>query len=236
MEMAAACGRRLLAFLLVLHVLRPATPNARSAPAFCPSPRPDMAARWWASAPAPRAHVRTAIHLRTASGRRLPAGLCIVTLSSKYTRALTFENLYQDPETARLEAAALGLAEWKVKGALQLLADGGTVPFIARYRKEVTGAMDETQLRSLLAGLERRQKVGDRRGAIMDSLAKAQLLTPPLTQALNAATSLAELEDIYLPLRPKRTTRASAAVDKGLEDLALVMMGRYLCVCVCVCV
>ncbi len=162
--------------------------------------------------------------------------LYIVTLSSKYTRALTFENLYQDPETARLEAAALGLAEWKVKGALQLLADGGTVPFIARYRKEVTGAMDETQLRSLLAGLERRQKVGDRRGAIMDSLAKAQLLTPPLTQALNAATSLAELEDIYLPLRPKRTTRASAAVDKGLEDLALVMMGRYLCVCVCVCV
>ena len=110
--------------------------------------------------------------------------------------------------------------------------------------------MDETQLRSLLAGLERRQKVGDRRGAIMDSLVKAQLLTPSLTQALNAATSLAELEDIYLPLRPKRTTRASAAVDKGLQDLALVMMGRYLCVkereraracscacgCACVCV
>jgi transcriptional accessory protein Tex/SPT6 len=73
--------------------------------------------------------------------------------------------------------------------------------------------MDETQLRSLLAGLERRQKVGDRRGAIMDSLAKAQLLTPPLTQALNAATSLAELEDRCglngRRVRPPPLTRAS---------------------------
>ena len=76
-----------------------------------------------------------------------------------------------DPETARHEAAALGIAEWKVKGALQLLAEGSTVPFIARYRKEATGAMDETQLRALLAGLERRQKVGDRRAAIVDRYA-----------------------------------------------------------------
>jgi len=132
-----------------------------------------------------------------------------------------------DPETSKLEAATLGIPEWQVKGALQLLAEGSTVPFIARYRKEVTGAMDENQLRSLLAGLERRQKVGDRRAAILDSLTKAKLLTAKLTKALNAAGTLSELEDIYLPLRPKRKTRASDALDKGLQDLALVMMGLY---------
>ena len=130
----------------------------------------------------------------------------------------------QDPQTAQLEAAALGLSEWQVRGALKLLADGSTVPFISRYRKEATGAMDEAQLRALVAGLERRQKVGDRRAAIVDSLKKAQTLTPELHSKLTAATSLAELEDIYLPLRPKRRTRASDAKDKGLDDLALVMM------------
>ena len=115
----------------------------------------------------------------------------------------------QDPQTAQLEAAALGLSEWQVRGALKLLADGSTVPFISRYRKEATGAMDEAQLRALVAGLERRQKVGDRRAAIVDSLKKAQTLTPELHSKLTAATSLAALEDIYLPLRPKRRTRAS---------------------------
>ena len=79
--------------------------------------------------------------------------------------------------------------------------------------------MDENQLRALLTGLERRQKVGDRRAAILDSLAKAKLLTVKLTNALNAANTLSELEDIYLPLRPKRKTRASDARDKGLENL-----------------
>ena len=82
-HVAAACGRRLLAFLLVLHVLRPATPNARSAPAFCPSPRQelDVALQWWA--PVSRAHVRTAIHLRTASCRRVRTGVPAVHLQAR---------------------------------------------------------------------------------------------------------------------------------------------------------
>ena len=131
-----------------------------------------------------------------------------------------------DPETAKQEAAKLGIPERHVKGALALLDEGSTVPFIARYRKEATGGMDENQLRSLMAGLERRQKVGDRRAAIFESLSKARQLTEALTKALNAATTLSALEDIYLPLRPKRKTRASDARAKGLEDLALVLMGQ----------
>jgi hypothetical protein len=153
-------------------------------------------------------------------GEEEGAGAFSTSKSSGYSAAT-------DPETARLEAAVLGIAEWQVKGALKLLADGSTVPFIARYRKEATGAMDEVQLRALQAGLERRQKVGDRRAAIVDSLTKAKTLTPELRAALTAASSLAELEDIYLPLRPKRKTRASDARDKGLEELALVMAGKY---------
>jgi uncharacterized protein len=144
-----------------------------------------------------------------------------------FSRGKSSYSAVSDPETGRLEAAALGIPEWRVKGALQLFAEGSTVPFIARYRKEVTGGMDENQLRALMAGMERRQKVGDRRAAILDSLAKAKLLTPKLSKALNDATSLAELEDIYLPLRPKRKTRASDARDKGLDDLARAMMGLF---------
>lgn len=142
-----------------------------------------------------------------------------VTKSSGYSAAT-------DPETARQQAAALGIPERHVKGALALLDEGSTVPFIARYRKEATGGMDETQLRSLVRALERRQKVGDRRAAIIESLSKAKQLTEAIQKALNAATSLSELEDIYLPLRPKRKTRASDARAKGLDDLALVLMGQ----------
>jgi uncharacterized protein len=147
------------------------------------------------------------------------AGAFPAAKSSSYSAA-------SDPETAKQEAAKIGIPEWQIKGALALLDEGSTVPFIARYRKEATGGMDENQLRALVTGLERRQKVGDRRAAIIESLSKAKQLTQALTKALQSATTLSELEDIYLPLRPKRKTRASDARAKGLEELATVLMGQ----------
>lgn len=105
-----------------------------------------------------------------------------------------------------------------MEGAIRLLEEGNTIPFIARYRKEATGGLDEEQLRTVQA--EWKALKAERRAAILSSLGERELLTPTLQQQLEAASSLTELEDLYLPHRPKRKTRASVAREKGLEPLA----------------
>ncbi|MBU1138495.1 MAG: RNA-binding transcriptional accessory protein, partial [Proteobacteria bacterium] len=108
----------------------------------------------------------------------------------------------------------------QVAATALLLGEGATVPFISRYRKEVTGSLDEVQvtaIRDQLAGLA---ELDRRRQTIMDSLSTRDLLTDELKAGLDRAQDLATLEDIYLPHRQKRKTRAMAAREKGLEPLA----------------
>jgi protein Tex len=107
-----------------------------------------------------------------------------------------------------------------VKAVADLLTEGATIPFISRYRKELTGSMDEVMIANIRDRLEQLRELDKRREAIISSIEKQGKLTPELMQAVVGATSLAELEDIYLPYKPKRKTRASAAKEKGLEPLA----------------
>jgi uncharacterized protein len=108
-----------------------------------------------------------------------------------------------------------------VKAVADLLSEGATIPFISRYRKELTGSMDEVMIANVRDRLEQLHELDKRREAIISSIEKQGKLTPELMQAVVTATSLAELEDIYLPYKPKRKTRASVAKEKGLEPLAL---------------
>ncbi|MFP4206311.1 MAG: Tex-like N-terminal domain-containing protein, partial [Spirochaetaceae bacterium] len=106
-------------------------------------------------------------------------------------------------------ATELGLRETHVTGAADLFAEGAEVPFIARYRKERTGEMDEDALRRVRDRLSELAALDARRAAILESLRERELLTDELTAKLDAASSRTELEDIYLPYRPKRKSRAS---------------------------
>lgn len=108
----------------------------------------------------------------------------------------------------------------QVKSTIQLLEDGGTVPFIARYRKELTGSLDEVQIAAVRDRLEQMKEVDKRREAIIKSIEEQDKLTDDLREKLENAESLTVLEDIYLPYKPKRKTRASIAREKGLEPLA----------------
>ncbi|MEN9580929.1 MAG: hypothetical protein RJA70_3938 [Pseudomonadota bacterium] len=122
--------------------------------------------------------------------------------------------------TAGLLATELGLAASQVRVALQLLADGGTVPFIARYRKEATGGLDEVQILTIEERFEVLKRVEARRATILSAIAAEGKLTETLHTALLAARSLSTLEDLYLPYKKKRRTRASVAREQGLEPLA----------------
>ncbi len=121
---------------------------------------------------------------------------------------------------ARKIADELGIQVNQVRAAAELLEDGCTVPFIARYRKEATGSLDEVQTAAIRDRLEQLAALEKRREAVMKSLEERELLTEDLRQAIMAADSMAELEDIYLPYRPKRRTRATIARERGLEELA----------------
>lgn len=118
-------------------------------------------------------------------------------------------------------ATELDITAHQVEVVVGLLGEGATIPFMARYRKEVTGSLDEVQLAAIRDRHEQLIELDSRREAILKSIEKQEKLTPELTKALEAAITLAELEDIYLPYKPKRKTRASIAKDKGLEPLAL---------------
>ncbi len=121
-------------------------------------------------------------------------------------------------------AQELKLPQDKVEKAVQLLDEGNTVPFISRYRKEVTGSMDDTVLRNLEDRLHYLRNLDKRREEISALIEGQGQLTPEITEALNRAVTLVELEDIYLPFRPKRKTRASVARQRGLEPLASLIM------------
>jgi uncharacterized protein len=107
-----------------------------------------------------------------------------------------------------------------VKAVGDLLAEGATIPFISRYRKEMTGSMDEVMITNVRDRIEQLRELDKRREAIISSIEKQGKLTPELMSSIVVAETLAELEDIYLPYKPKRKTRASVAKEKGLEPLA----------------
>ena len=123
-------------------------------------------------------------------------------------------------------AAELGLAPRQVKAVAGLLEEGGTVPFIARYRKEATGSLDEVAITGIRDRLEQLAELDKRREAILKSLVERQLLTDELKRKIDEAGTMAVLEDIYLPFRPKRRTRATIAKEKGLEPLAAILFAQ----------
>ena len=118
------------------------------------------------------------------------------------------------------------MGQGQVAATVSLLDDGATVPFIARYRKENTASLDEVAITSIRNRLSQIRELRARRTAILESLEKRGLLIDELRQAVLAAQTMAELEDIYLPYRPKRRTRATIAKEKGLEPLALHLWGQ----------
>ncbi|MGB1221637.1 MAG: Tex family protein, partial [Alcanivoracaceae bacterium] len=113
----------------------------------------------------------------------------------------------------------------QVSAAVALLDEGATVPFIARYRKEVTGGLDDTQLRNLEERLRYLREMEERREAILKSITEQDKLTPDLEKAIREADSKTRLEDLYLPYKPKRRTRAQIAREAGLEPLADALLG-----------
>src|SRR6266481_7352595 len=117
-------------------------------------------------------------------------------------------------------AEELGVREQQVEATVALLDGGATVPFIARYRKEVTGALDDAQLRTLEERLRYLRELEERRAAILESIEAQGKLDDALRARIMAADSKARLEDIYLPYKPKRRTKAQIAREAGLEPLA----------------
>ncbi|MCI0471949.1 MAG: RNA-binding transcriptional accessory protein, partial [Ignavibacteria bacterium] len=120
-------------------------------------------------------------------------------------------------------SAELNLKHNQVENTAKLLADDATVPFIARYRKEMTGSLDEVEITAIRDRLIQLEELDKRREAILKSLAERDLLTEELKSKIDAAETMTELEDIYLPYKPKKRTRATIAKEKGLEPLAQVI-------------
>ncbi len=123
-------------------------------------------------------------------------------------------------------AQELGVKQDQVLAATRLLDEGATVPFIARYRKEVTGGLDDTQLRTLEERLNYLRELDDRRRAILRSIQDRQQLTPELEAQINDAQTKTQLEDLYLPYKPKRRTKAQIAREAGLEPLAELLFAN----------
>nr|WP_326960602.1 MULTISPECIES: Tex family protein [unclassified Arthrobacter] len=123
-------------------------------------------------------------------------------------------------------AAELGVQAWQVKAAVDLLDAGSTVPFIARYRKEATGTLDDTQLRELEERLRYLRELEDRRRTVLEAIAAQGALTPELQAAVVGADTKSRLEDIYLPFKTKRRTKAQIAREAGLEPLASALLER----------
>lgn len=117
-------------------------------------------------------------------------------------------------------AQELKINPLQVMSTAQLIEEGGTVPFIARYRKERTGSLDEVAIQTIRDRLEQYAEFDKRRDAIVKSLTERNILSPELSAKIDNAKALAELEDIYLPFRPKKRTKATIAREKGLEPLA----------------
>ena len=138
----------------------------------------------------------------------------------KHTEEIGMEDMI------RLLAAELGQKPQHVGAVVRLLDEGNTIPFIARYRKEQHGAMDDTTLRTLAERLQYLRNLDQRREEIRRSIAAQEKLTDELDAALQAAVTLSELEDLYRPYKPKRRTRATIARERGLAPLAEQLLGQ----------
>ena len=118
----------------------------------------------------------------------------------------------------------MNVAAWQVQKTITLLDEGATVPFISRYRKEMTGTLDEVQVAQVRDRVAQIRELDKRRDAIVASIEEQGKMTTDLQKQIDQAVVMSELEDIYLPYRPKRKTRATMAIDKGLEPLAKILM------------
>jgi len=123
-------------------------------------------------------------------------------------------------------AAELGRSEAHVKNVIDLIDEGATIPFIARYRKELHGSMDDQLLRTLADRLQYLRNLAQRKEEVKNSIAGQDKLTEELAAAIDAAATLAEVEDLYRPYKQKRRTRATMAKEKGLEPLALLYLSK----------
>ncbi len=120
-------------------------------------------------------------------------------------------------------ASETGLPGKGIRSTLELLEEGSTVPFISRYRKEMTGSLDEVEITTIRDRFQQLTELDKRRESILKSIEEQKKLTPELKQTIEAAHTMAELEDLYLPYRPKRKTKATIAIAKGLEPLAKII-------------
>jgi uncharacterized protein len=125
-------------------------------------------------------------------------------------------------------ANRLSVSQRQVEKTIELLEQGATVPFIARYRKEMTGSLNEVQIAAIRDLLLKLKELDKRREAVLASIEEQGKLTPELRQQIEAVESMTDLEDLYLPYRPKRRTRATIAIEKGYEPVAdAIMRGRW---------
>lgn len=141
-------------------------------------------------------------------------------------RAITFaaQEIYTMIAFAGGVSAKLNISLQQVTAVLELLNEGATIPFIARYRKDKTGALDEVQVQNIQDEAKFQQEFSDRKAFIEKTITEQGKMTEALQDKINAATTLAELEDIYLPYKPKRKTKAQTARENGLEPLALLLL------------
>ena len=130
--------------------------------------------------------------------------------------------------TATQLSNELAIPEKGVAAVLKLLDEGNTIPFISRYRKEMTGSLDEVKVREIKERSEYLSALMDRRKAILDSIDSQGKLTDELKEKITTCRSKSELEDLYLPYKPKRRTKATIAREKGLEPLAKLIMEQAL--------
>ncbi len=142
----------------------------------------------------------------------------------KAAKSAAEANANHTAENAARIARELNLPIDKVQAVLELLDADATIPFIARYRKEATGGLDETVIAEIRDRRDALDKLRERRAAILKSLEERELLTPELKEAVEKAATLATLEDVYLPYKPKRRTRGMIARERGLESLAAILM------------
>ncbi|KAF5433534.1 uncharacterized protein C5S36_06215, partial [Candidatus Methanophagaceae archaeon] len=123
-------------------------------------------------------------------------------------------------------ARELSLEPRQVLATAQLFEEGATVPFIARYRKEATGSIDEVAITTIRNRLSQLEELDNRRQSILKSLEERELITDELKEKILSAQTLTTLEDIYLPYRPKRRTRGTIAKEKGLEPMARILFDQ----------
>ena len=123
-------------------------------------------------------------------------------------------------------ASELSISSRQVNATVELLDQGGTVPFISRYRKEVTGSLDEVAIANIRDRIEQLRELDKRKEFVIKTIKEQEKLTPELEKAILQAETMTVVEDLYLPYKPKRKTRATQAKEKGLEPLAITLLAQ----------